>query len=144
MEVKELMAESKRRLCTNDPIYSERVDVVLALLRAFGILSHSRLTINGRLHRLFAGAIVSAYENKTSVDLYSRRAIDLHDNGLTTRIISWLDKCVKHEVLVPTAPVKIAKGKLNFGSILLHYLDYAKLQLQYKARRGAKNIMEAA
>ena len=121
MEVKELMAESKRRLCTNDPIYSERVDVVLALLRAFGILSHSRLTINGRLHRLFAGAIVSAYENKTSVELY-----------------------VKHEVLVPTAPVKIAKGKLNFGSILLHYLDYAKLQLQYKARRGAKNIMEAA
>ena len=39
MDIKELMADSKRRLINNDLVYRERVDVVLALLRALGVLS---------------------------------------------------------------------------------------------------------
>ena len=99
MDIKDLMADSKRRLINNNPVYTERVDVVLALLRALGVLSHSRISINGLKHRVFAGALVSAYENKTCVELYSRRQADLFAKGHRTRILSWLDKFVQNEVL---------------------------------------------
>ena len=108
MDIKELMADSKRRLINNDLIYRERVDVVLALLRSLGIISHSRLSVNSQLHRVFAGALVSAYENQTTVELYSRRQADLFAKGHSTRLISWLDKCVQNEVLTPQAPIKYA------------------------------------
>ena len=39
MDIKELMADSKRRLVNNDLVYRVRVDIVLALLRSLGILS---------------------------------------------------------------------------------------------------------
>ena len=108
MDIKELMADSKRRLVNNDLLYRERVDVVLALLRSLGILSHSRISITGLLQRVFAGALVSAYENQTKVELYSRRQADLFAKGHSTRLISWLDKCVQNEVLTPQAPIKYA------------------------------------
>ena len=65
MDIKELMADSKRRLINNDLVYRERVDGVLALLKALGVLPHRRISINGLLHRVFAGALISAYENQT-------------------------------------------------------------------------------
>ena len=125
MDIKELMADSKRRLINNDLVYRERVDVVLALLRALGGVSHSRISINGLLHRVFAGALVSAYENQTPVELYSRRQADLFAAEHSTRLISWLDKCVTHGVLVSEADVDYAKGKLKIDRILKHYIQYA-------------------
>ena len=73
MDIKDLMADSKRRLINNNPVYAECVDVVLALLRALGVSSDTRISLNGLKHRVFAGALVSAYENKTCVEHYSRR-----------------------------------------------------------------------
>ena len=143
MDIKELMADSKRRLINNDLVYRERVDVVLALLRALGVLSHSRISINGLLHRAFAGALISAYENQTPVELYSRRQADLFAKGHSTRLISWLDKCVTHGVLVPETDVDYAKGKLDTGPILKHYIQYASRQLHHPTQRGLENVLAA-
>ena len=144
MDIKELMADSKRRLINNDLVYRERVDVVLALLRALGVLSHSRISINGLLHRVFAGALISAYENQTQVELYSRMQADLFSKGHSTRLIAWLDQCVKHEVLIPQAPIDYAKGKLDTGPILKHYIQYASRQLQHPTQRGLDKVLAAA
>ena len=144
MDIKELMADSKQRLINNDLVYRERVDVVLALLRALGVLSHSRISINGLLHRVFAGALISAYENQTPVELYSRRQADLFAKGHSTRLIAWLDQCVKHGVLVPEADVDYAKGKLKIGRILKHYIQYASRQLNHPTQRGLDNVLSAA
>ena len=143
MDIKELMADSKRRLINNDLVYRERVDVVLALLRALGVLSHSRISINGLLHRVFAGALVSAYENQTTVELYSRRQAELFAAEHSTRLISWLDKCVRHEVLIPQTPIDYAKGKLDTGAILKHYIQYASRKLQHPTKRGLENVLAA-
>ena len=143
MDIKELMADSERRPANNDLVYRERVDVVLAVLRALGVLSHSRISINGLLHRVFAGALISAYENQTPVELYSRRQADLFAKGHSTRLIAWLDQCVKHGVLVPEADVDYAKGKLKIGCILKHYIQYASRQLQHSTKRGLENVLAA-
>ena len=143
MDIKELMADSKRRLINNDLVYRERVDVVLALLRALGVLSHSRISINGLLHRVFAGALISAYENQTPVELYSRRQADIFAKGHSTRLIAWLDKCVTHGVLVPETDVDYAKGKLDTGPILKHYIQYAARKLHHPTQRGLENVLAA-
>ena len=144
MDIKDLMADSKRRLINNNPVYTERVDVVLALLRALGVLSHSRISINGLKHRVFAGALVSASENKTCVELYSRRQADLFAKGHSTRIISWLDKCVQNEVLTPQAAINYARGKLSIGSILEHYLLYSTQPQKHCTKRGLDRVLAAA
>ena len=144
MDIKELMADSKRRLINNDLVYRERVDVVLALLRALGVLSHSRISINRLLHRVFSGALISAYENQTPVELYSRRQADLFAKGHSSRLIAWLDQCVQHEVLIPQAPIDYAKGKLDKGPILKHYIPYALPQLNHPTQRRLDNVLAAA
>ena len=131
-------------MINNDLVYRERVDVVLALLRALGVLSHKRISINGLLHRVFAGALVSAYENQTPVELYSRRQAALFAKGHSTRLISWVDGCVKHEFLIPQAPIDYAKGKLDTGAILKHYIQYASRQLNHPTQRGLDNMLATA
>ena len=143
MDIIELMAFAKSRLKCNDPSHKERVEVTLALLRSLGILSHKRISINGKLHTLFCGALVSAYQSQTPVELYSRRQADLFAKGHSTRLIAWLDQCVKHGVLVPEADVDYAKGKLKIGRILKHYIQYASRQLHHTTQRGLDNLLAA-
>ena len=50
MSILELMAFAKSRLKSNEPAYKERVEVTLTLLRSLGILPHTRISINGKLH----------------------------------------------------------------------------------------------
>ncbi len=144
MDIIELMAFAKSRLKGNDAAYKERVEVTQALLRSLGILPHKRISINGKLHTLFCGAIVSAFENQTPVELYSRRQAALFAKGHSTRLISWVDGCVKHEVLIPQAPIDYAKGKLDTGAILKHYIQYASRQLNHPTQRGLDNMLAAA
>ena len=144
MDIIELMAFAKSRLKGNEPSYKERVEVTQALLRSLGILSHKRININGKLHTLFCAAIVSAFENQTPVELYSRRQADLFAKGHSTRLIAWLDECVKHEVLIPQAPIDYAKGKLDTGPILKHYIQYASRQLNHPTQLRIDNVLAAA
>ena len=86
---------------------------------------------------------MSAYENQTPVELYSRRQADLFAKGHSTRLIAWLDQCVKHGVLVPETDVNYAKGKLKIGRILKHYIQYASRQLHHPTQRGLENVLAA-
>ena len=113
MDLLELMAFAKSKLKSNDPSYKERVEVTQALLRSLGILPHKRISINGKLHTLFCGAIVSAYDNQTGIDIYTRRMGVIHLAGESTMLISYLDACVKHGVLTAPEPYTIAKGRLR-------------------------------
>ena len=143
MYIIELMAFAKSKLKSNDPSYKERVEVTLALLRSLGVLPHKRISLNGKLHTSFCEALASAYENQTQVELYSRMRADLFAKGHSTRLIAWLDKCVKHEVLIPQAPINYAKGKLDTGPILKHYIQYASRQLNHPTQRGLDNMLAA-
>ena len=60
------------------------------------------------------------------------------------RVKADLDICVKHKVLFPQAPIKYAKGKLDTGPILQHYIHYATMQLKHPTKRGLDNVLAAA
>ena len=140
-DIVELMSFAQQRMKINDSQYGEKVDVALALLRSLGVLSHYRASVNCLTHRLFTGALVSAYDNKTYVELYSRRMGDLHKRGQSTRIISWLDKCVEEGLLIPPNPrFTYAKGKLELGHMLKHYLAYASTTFDYPVERNPKQV----
>ena len=70
------------------------------------------------MHTLICGAIVSAYDNQTGIDVYTRRMGVIHLAGESTILISYLDVCIKHGVLVSPEPYTIAKGKLRVGEML--------------------------
>lgn len=140
-DIVELMAFAQQRMKNSDSQYGEKVDVALALMRSLGVLSHYRASVNCMAHRLFAGALVSAYDNKTYVELYSRRMGDLHKRGYSTRIIPWLDKCVEEGLLIPANPRFIyAKGKMQLGHMLKHYLAYASTTFHYPVERNPKQV----
>ena len=86
-DIVELMAFADQRIKNNDIEFGERVDVALALLKSLGILSHQRASLTCMRHRLFCGGLVSAYDNKSYVEVYSRRQGDLHLRGQSTRVI---------------------------------------------------------
>ena len=121
------MAFAKSRLKSNDRSYKERVEVTLALLRSLGVLAHKRISINGKLHTLYCGALVSAYDNhQTGIDIYTRWMGVKHLAGESTMLIRYLDACVKHGVLVAPEPYKVAIGTLRIGRTLEHYLELAR------------------
>ena len=127
MDIIELMAFAKSRLKSNDPSYKERVEVTLALLRSLGVLAHKRISINGKLHTLYGGALVSAYDNhQTGIDIYTRWMGVIHLAGESTMLIRYLDACVKHGVLVAPEPYTVAIGTLRIGGTLEHYLELAR------------------
>ena len=144
MDVLELMAFAKSRIKSNDPSYKERVEVTQALLRSLGILSHKRISINGKLHTLFCGAIVSAYDNQTGIDVYTRRMGVIHLAGESTMLISYLDACVKHGVLLAPKPHTIATGTLRAGEMLEPYLELASQTVQVLVKRGLSKDLAAA
>lgn len=144
MDIIELMAFAKSRLKSNDPEYKERVEVTQALLRSLGVLPHKRISINGKLHALFCGAIVSAYDNRTGIDIYARRMGVIHLAGESTMLIRYLDACVKHGVLVAPEPYTIAKGTLRIGEILQHYVELASQTVNVPVQRGLDKVLAAA
>ena len=127
MDIVELIQSAKARIASNDPVFNDQVSTAVALLRSLGILSHSRVSVNGHVHQAFAGALVAAYGNHVDVEVYSRRQDDLHRRGASTRIIAWLDDCVAKGVLSQSNGLNYAKGVLVLSPLLKHYLDYSKL-----------------
>ena len=45
-----LMEEASKRLETHDPIFSDKTETVLAILRSKGVISSKRLQQNGKYH----------------------------------------------------------------------------------------------
>ena len=81
MNLFKLLDTAEHKLVCPDPIYNERTDLVLSILRATGVLPFKRASINGRLHKMVSGAVVSAYAAGETIDVSTRRAGTLHEYG---------------------------------------------------------------
>jgi len=109
------------RLNSNDPVYNDKADLVLAILRSKGVLPYRRATLNGDIHKQVSGAILLAYEQGTTVDIPTRRAGTLHDAGYSTKLLQYLDDAVKQGLLV--SQTQKAEGTLELGHLLTAYLS---------------------
>ena len=128
MDIVELMQTAKARLQSNEqPLFVEQTATIVGLLRATGILAHSRTSIVGHTHQEFAGALVLAASTSGRFDLYSRRQGDLHTRGSSTRVVAWLDDMVSTGLLQQKQGLQYAKGEMSVGDLLCHYVAYAAL-----------------
>jgi len=123
MNLFSLLQDAEVRLNSNDPIYNERADLVLAILRSKGVIPFKRSTLNGSLHKQVSAAVVNAHEAGTTIDVPTRRLGTLHEAGYSTKVLEYLDNAVKHSLLLSQS--KKAEGKLALGNVLTTYLDHA-------------------
>ena len=123
MNLFRLLQDAEVRLNSNDPIYNERADLVLAILRSKGVIPFKRSTLNGSLHKQVCAAVVNAHEAGTTIDVPTRRLGTLHEAGYSTKVLEYLDNAVKHSLLLSQS--KKAEGKLALGNVLTTYLDYS-------------------
>ena len=115
-----LLEGASKRLQTNDAVYHEQADTTLAILRASGVLPYKRSSLNGELHKLIAGMIVSAYDANTTIDVATRHAGSFAYYGYSTKVISYLDKAIQQNLL--SSNTGKAKGQLVIGDLLETYL----------------------
>ena len=120
MNVYTLLEQATKRLQTNDAEYHEQADTTVAILRASGVLPIKRSSVNGGLHKLIAGMIVSAYDASTTIDVATRHAGSFAYYGYSTQVISYLDKAIQHNLL--SSNTGKAKGQLVIGDLLETYL----------------------
>ena len=123
MNLFNLLSKAEDRLQDNDPVYNDKSDLVMAILRSKGILPYNRCSLNGGLHKLVSGALVAAHEADTTIDISTRRAASIHEAGYSTKLIPYLDKMIKDNVLVGQG--KKAQGKMALGALLTTYLDHS-------------------
>jgi len=99
---------------------TSQADVVLGILRSTGSIPSKRTSLNGELHRAVAAALVTAYDEDTTIDITVRRAETFHAYGYSTKIISYLDAAIANGLL--TSQTGKAKGRLHLGPVLEDYL----------------------
>ena len=85
----------------NDLAFNEKTEKALSFLRSVGVIPIRRASVNSHHHVRFSGMLVAALEQDTTVDLRSRKQSTLHDLGVTTVLIRWLDNAVEQGILVP-------------------------------------------
>ena len=123
MNLFNLLNEAEVRLQNNDPIYNDKAELVLAILRSKGVIPFKRSTLNGSLHKQVSAAVVNAHEAGTTIDVPTRRLGTLHEAGYSTKVLEYLDNSVKHSLLLSQS--KKAEGKLALGNVLTTYLDHS-------------------
>jgi len=123
MNVFLLLERAKKKLEEGDPCFTDATHTITAILRTQEVIPHKRISINGPLHNMFAGAIVEAYEADTTIDVNTRHAGRYAYYGFSTKIIEYLDKAVEQDLLL--SQTDKAKGKLNIGRLLNAYLEDA-------------------
>ena len=101
----------------NDLAFNEKTEKALSFLRSAGVIPIRRASVNSHHHVRFSGMLVAALEQDTTVDLRSRKQSTLHDLGVTTVLIRWLDNAVEQGILVPANGGTIAKGALHIGEL---------------------------
>ena len=57
-----LMEEASKRLEAYDPIFTDKTETVVAILRSKGVISSKRLQKNGKYHTILAASRVLARE----------------------------------------------------------------------------------
>ena len=121
MDVINALNLASQKLEQNDPEFANRVETVLAILRSTGCIPFLRIRVNGSLHRKVAAALLVAHDLGETLDVRSRHTGNFHFYGSSTVVLSYLDKMVKHGLLLSSQPN--AKGRLQFGPILLAYMS---------------------
>jgi len=119
-----LMQEADKKLQEYDPIFTHHTEIVLGILRAKGVVSHKRLSQNGKWHQLLAATLVLAHDKDTDFALPTRRQQTLYERGVSTRIVSFLDAAVREGLIMADTSDYTAKGRLSLGDIIKAYLEH--------------------
>ena len=119
-DVVHLLEQAQKRLDQHDFAFNEAVDTVLGILRSKGVVSHKRISVNGRWHRLLAASLVLAYEQNTAFALPTRCQEKLYHLGVSTSVVSFLDDAVREGIICSPSPK--ATGALSLGGIVTSYL----------------------
>ena len=119
-----LMEEASKRLETHDPIFTDKTETVLAILRSKGVISSKRLQQNGRYHTILAASLVLAHEKNSDVYLTTRSQGELFGRGVSTTLVKFLDNAIEQGLILSQGNDFKARGRLSLGKIITSYLDY--------------------
>ena len=117
-----LLDKARTKLKDNDPFFQERTGLVLDILRSKGTIPYKRCSLNGELHWQVAAAVVIAHESGLSIDVTTRRAQSVHEQGYSTKVLEYCDGMVKDKFLI--SQTNKADGRLWLGNILNTSLDH--------------------
>lgn len=120
MDVINALNLASKKLEQNDPVFADRVETVLAILRCSGCIPFLRIKVNGTLHRQVAAALIVAHDLGKTLDVRSRHTGNFHFYGSSTVALSYFDKMVRHGLLLSSEPN--AKGRLKLGPVLAAYM----------------------
>ena len=118
----DLMRDAAECLSNADALFSNHVNVVEDMLRNYDVVSLKRLAVNGEYHRTIAAALVLAHQANEPFILPTRYHGALHKQGLSTTIVSILDKAVAAGLITSNDTNKKACGPLRIGSLISSYL----------------------
>lgn len=122
-DIVELMQEAQQRINTYDPVFVDKTEKVLAVLRSKGVISYKRISQNGRYHTLLAATLVLAHEKQTDFMLPTRKQQTLYNRGVSTRIVKFLDSAVKEGLILSQSTDFTARGRLCLGDVIKAYLE---------------------
>ena len=107
--------------------FTDKVQTVLAILRAKAVVARTTKATSDKWHVLLAGALVVAFEDAHDLYLPTRRAQTLVKSGVSSKLVCWLDACVENKLLISQSPTKRADGRLPLGELLQLYLAKAPI-----------------
>ena len=119
-----LIEEAPKRLETHDPIFADKTETVLAILRSKSVVSSKRLQQNGKYHSILAASLVLAHEKNSDLYLTTRSQGELFGRGVSTTLVKFLDNAIEQRLILSQAQSNKAKGRLSLGEIITSYLEY--------------------
>jgi len=119
-----LMEEASKRLEAQDPIYTDKTETVLAILRSKGVISSKRLQQNGKYHSILAASLVLAHEKNSDLYLTTRTQGELFGRGVSTTLVKFLDNAIEQGLILSQAQSNKVKGRMSLGEIITSYLEY--------------------
>lgn len=122
-DIVDLMQEAQQRINTYDPVFIDKTEMVLGVLRSKGVVSYKRISQNGKFHTLLAATLVLAHEKQKDFMLPTRKQQTLYNRGVSTRIVKFLDSAVKEGLILSQSTDFTARGRLCLGDVVKAYLE---------------------
>ena len=119
-----LIEEASKRLEAHDPIFTDKTETVLAILRSKGVISSKRLQQNGKYHSILAASLVLAHEKNSDLYLTTRSQGELFGRGVSTTLVKFLDAAIEQGLILSQGNDLKARGRLSLGQIITSYLEY--------------------
>ena len=111
-----LLDMAQARVSKPDPVFHERAEMMMQILKAKQVLATKRSVLNGEIHKRLAAALVIANEQGADIYVPSRRCGTMFENGHSTKLIIWLDKAVAVGLLL--SKLGKAKDRLQLSPML--------------------------